>query len=744
MRGGGAYGTEAGASRRGHGTVRKQKYGNGRTHRSRHDGSHGSRDNDGSDGARKRRGQRSRLTPRRILDAFLGTLGGLMDPSLRGAGRSATLTEVIDKVLTSTPRLLAIANLLLAFTYLLHNVVAAWFLGGGRDMGANTSGASGATLSLPSTRLTQSTRERLGGYLLFKLLLISAVVDPDTLDLLILLSWYTLLSFLRSLAHLAGSTTSHTAQSGTPPHRGVFRLLVAVLVCDFCAAGLCAALFHTAGWGTVLLLTCDCALLAVDVQAHIARHAGQVLEEAHGAVVSDLEGRQLRLAGSRAFDDPDQEGAGEDRNGHGSLRGLRGGEGGVTGLVHRRDSTSDPSSRSEHLDFIHDLSRSFDRRIEMHEARQTRRLGILDLAIFGLELVAYVLAICHFLHIWSLHGVSFGLVDGVLALHLHSAVSAMGRKIAERKNLNRIARELNSRFSNATEIELRKSSEAGDVCCICLGTMSGIGSVKKVGCGHLYHTHCLREVIERANSIESAKCPLCRATMVDSSQSGARDSNADQLQEQQGAPHQPQGQAPPPAPTADQALFSFSTEGFLPTWIPIPAFSFEVIRRPSVSVGAANNQTEVQQQHQNFNEGPEVEIALEQQHPVEAQQHPQQERTFWRRLLTLAGAIPMSSEEETAAIEQLVDMFPQFERHDLLRELRLRGSAEGVAESVLLGIFSGVARGGGRATIVSGIGAPPGDHSLFNEDDNSILDDEGSASLQEFSGERNAQQTALG
>ena len=38
--------------------------------------------------------------------------------------------------------------------------------------------------------------------MVFKLLLISAVVEPDTLDLLILLSWYTLLSFLRSLAHL--------------------------------------------------------------------------------------------------------------------------------------------------------------------------------------------------------------------------------------------------------------------------------------------------------------------------------------------------------------------------------------------------------------------------------------------------------------------------------------------------------------------------------------------------------------
>ena len=54
----------------------------------------------------------------------------------------------------------------------------------------------------------------------------------------------------------------------------------------------------------------------------------------------------------------------------------------------------------------------------------------------------------------------------------------------------------------------------------------------------------------------------------------------------------------------------------------------------------------------------------------------------------------MSPEEEAIAMEQLVDMFPQYERSDLLRELRARRSAEAVVESVLLGVFSGVARGG--------------------------------------------------
>jgi hypothetical protein len=53
----------------------------------------------------------------------------------------------------------------------------------------------------------------------------------------------------------------------------------------------------------------------------------------------------------------------------------------------------------------------------------------------------------------------------------------------------------------------------------------------------------------------------------------------------------------------------------------------------------------------------------------------------------------MSPEEEAAALEQLVDMFPQYDRGDLSRELRARGSAEAVVESVLLGVFSGTPRG---------------------------------------------------
>ena len=45
----------------------------------------------------------------------------------------------------------------------------------------------------------------------------------------------------------------------------------------------------------VLLLTCDCALLAADVLSHILKHFLCVLEDLHSQTIQSLEGRQLDL-----------------------------------------------------------------------------------------------------------------------------------------------------------------------------------------------------------------------------------------------------------------------------------------------------------------------------------------------------------------------------------------------------------------------------------------------------------------
>jgi hypothetical protein len=66
-----------------------------------------------------------------------------------------------------------------------------------------------------------------------------------------------------------------------------------------------------------------------------------------------------------------------------------------------------------------------------------------------------------------------------------------------------------------------------------------------------------------------------------------------------------------------------------------------------------------------------------------------------RQLLVLAGAvIPLTPEEEARALDHLVDMFPQYDRSDLMRALHRTGSPERVAESILSGNFAGVPRFG--------------------------------------------------
>ena len=723
-------------------------------------------------------------------------LGKLLDPTLLRPS-STTVTDLIDKILTSKPRLLAIANLLLAGTYLLHSAVANFFLGTTRNSTSragrhgrtttNTTTPWGTTTTATTTTTTTGTGmtmgtggaststaardQRLGGFLVFKLLLISAVVAPDTLDLLILLSWYTLLSFLRSLAFLCASTTQHTSQSGQAPRPGVLQLLSVVLVCNLLAAAVCVGLFHGAGMGMVLLLTCDNALLLVDVTMHMLQYLAQVWETQHGERVSVLEAQQIRwhqrwrempqreeeeaaaaaaaagelerfgrmtMDSNEEEDDNEEEEEEEetareredDNGGHpddepeeGNHHNEYSNSQGHDASDRNNQSTTPrhaiPAHAEDDLDHID--TRELDRRMEILEQQHMGRLSMLDTAVFGLQLLTHALTVCHFLHIWSLHGVQFTLIDGVLALHLHSALTSASKKIAERRNLHRIARDLDGMFENASELDLRKAAASGDVCCICLGGMS-TGNVKKVGCGHMYHTSCLREVVERARSMEAARCPLCRASVTDGRQP-ATGSNRPNNNTNIRVGQPPQQQAAPlvmdgavalnpnnvnarndlaaaninnnnnnnlgAGQQRERALFRFSSEEVFPSWLPLPAFSFEVVRRPSAAQEAAENEARnnnTQQMPQDLNATP-------------AAQQGHEQPSFWRRLLVLAGAISMSPEEEAAALDQLVDMFPQYDRADLLRELRDRGSLGAVAESVLAGSFTGIPRG------IAGVGA---------------------------------------
>ena len=366
-----------------------------------------------------------------------GWLYACIDPAITNP-HAASATDLIDKILTSTPRLLAISNLLVSMTYLLHTLVANWFLGV-------------APSSATAPQGDWSGRERLGGFLVFKLLLVSAVVAPDTFDLLILLTWYTLLSFLRSLAGLASATTAHTSQSGQPPRPGVLQLLSLVFVCNVLAAVVCVGLFSGAGWGMVLLLTCDCALLGTDLLGHLLRHGSQVLDQRHTAQVSSLEAQQLRLHSNNRngsasaspepsppsspvspeptrtalWDETDEAFMGRPTNRLEEEQEQEEEE------ATADNQTAAPEAEPMDEETILQLSRELDRLMEVLEAKHTNRLSVLETTVFALELLGYALTVVHFCHIWTLHGLHFTLIDGVLALHLHTAISAAAKKVSK-------------------------------------------------------------------------------------------------------------------------------------------------------------------------------------------------------------------------------------------------------------------------------------------------------------------------
>jgi hypothetical protein len=482
-----------------------------------------------------------------------------------------TPTDLMDKVLSSYARLLLIANWLLACTVLMHSAIAEFFLG-------------------PDA----SSHEPIGIYLCFKLLLISSVVAQDHLDWLILLSWYTCLQFLRSLHSLSSNAIANARGSGQIPRPGVWKLLLTILALDGVACAACVGLLHEAGLCMILVLTCDCLLLAIDVLTHLMQCKTVVNEFRHQEQMAVLEHEQLM---------------GYDRD-----------------LV------------------IEQLERS-----RLHQA------NLLDGGIFWLQFLFDMITIFHYLHIWTLHRLQLTMIDGVLALQLWSAFNSVNAKIAEKRKLNKIAKDMDEEFQDASELDIKKAAACGDVCCICLSSMSWIGlrntHVKKLKCGHMYHTSCLREVVERARSMDAARCPMCRNTI-----------HADRRP--QPPPEQPQQQPlapedelqqvqpplqmipvqPPPAPQQqpqpavgdEPPIFRFTAS--IP-WL--PAVSFEVVRRP-------DNDTV----------------------------------TVWRRFFGMTEA------EEQVALQRLSDMFPQYDRNELLTALRERGSDQLVAEAILAGALA--------------------------------------------------------
>eukprot|EP00164_Ancoracysta_twista_P000408 GFYU01000556.1.p1 GENE.GFYU01000556.1~~GFYU01000556.1.p1 ORF type:complete len:791 (-),score=102.07 GFYU01000556.1:196-2568(-) len=217
------------------------------------------------------------------------------------------------------------------------------------------------------------------------------------------------------------------------------------------------------------------------------------------------------------------------------------------------------------------------------------------------DVLNLTLTLSHYVHIWSLHGISFTLIDAVLFLHMRTVFNNLKKKLLQFKNYRRATSDMDSKVPDATEEDLLAFN---DDCAICRDKMT---HAKKLLCGHLFHLSCLRSWLEHHHS-----CPTCRRSILDDTPVSNTRNNGDAGTTAENAPGDttgatgnqtadgtgtpttaadgdPDAEADPQTRLAnarafqEESLFSFNSN----RWRWLPHFSFEVVRRSGATQGGA-------------------------------------------------------------------------------------------------------------------------------------------------------------
>ncbi|GAB5372491.1 hypothetical protein AAMO2058_001670300 [Amorphochlora amoebiformis] len=188
---------------------------------------------------------------------------------------------------------------------------------------------------------------------------------------------------------------------------------------------------------------------------------------------------------------------------------------------------------------------------------------------FVAECTTQVITLAHFVHVWTVYGVSFTLIDLFLFMNMRSVFVDLMKRVATFKNYRSAMLEIQRSFPIATDLELKSNSK----CAICLDNMA---VAKKLPCGHLFHKHCLEQWIKFKRI-----CPCCRASITKGRNTPARP-----------PPGGPAGvsalPAPPPPPQPQyglrrsRSILSFDSQNW-GSWL--PSITFDVFHTVRDHVG---------------------------------------------------------------------------------------------------------------------------------------------------------------
>eukprot|EP00026_Physarum_polycephalum_P001391 Phypoly_transcript_01392.p1 GENE.Phypoly_transcript_01392~~Phypoly_transcript_01392.p1 ORF type:complete len:855 (-),score=140.50 Phypoly_transcript_01392:868-3168(-) len=128
----------------------------------------------------------------------------------------------------------------------------------------------------------QNLSDRLLTYVLFKIVFVGAVMEPDLKELLIWTSWFSILGFLKIFTLLTRDRFEYlnTFSPHTHPtiHVRMLTLLVLILFSDLAWFALCVKLFFEAGISVLLLLNFECFTIYMDTVQTLVKYAIHLLD----------------------------------------------------------------------------------------------------------------------------------------------------------------------------------------------------------------------------------------------------------------------------------------------------------------------------------------------------------------------------------------------------------------------------------------------------------------------------------
>ncbi|XP_076910164.1 E3 ubiquitin protein ligase RIN2-like [Bidens hawaiensis] len=284
--------------------------------------------------------------------------------------------------------------------------------------------------------------ERLVNYVFYKGMFLPSVVPPTMVHAGLWLTWLTLLCSLKMFQALARDRLErlNASPSATPgTYFRVYCVLLLVVVVDIIWIRTCLLIYQTISSPVFLLLFFEPLSIAFETLQAILVHGFQLLD---------------------------------------------------VWLHHSTGNT-----KNSKLSKLLDMSAAGS----LWELKSViiRNLG------FFLDIMTFLMALGHYVHIWRLHGMTFHLVDAVLFLNIRALLSAVAKRIRAFVKLRIALGTLHGALPDATFEEIQTYD---DECAICREPMA---KAKKLSCNHLFHLSCLRSWLDQGLS-DNYSCPTCR------------------------------------------------------------------------------------------------------------------------------------------------------------------------------------------------------------------------------------------